>query len=237
MATKFAPLPWRLARRAVIAALDRSLARLGLPAVDLYQIHFPGPLFAMGTIIDALAEAVETGRARSVGVSNFSADDMRRAYDRLGRRGIPLVSNQVEYSLLARSPQGNGVLDACRDLGAALIAYSPLGRGVLGGRYRPGASVHDALRRRFPQFRAARLAELAPLIERLRAVGEAHGGRTAAQVALAWLIRQPAVVAIPGAKSAAQAAENAGALELRLGEDEVDRLDSLSRGLRAATRR
>jgi aryl-alcohol dehydrogenase-like predicted oxidoreductase len=135
-----------------------------------------------------------------VGVSNYSAEQMRRTYELLAKRGVKLVSNQVEYSLVERSPETNGVLDACRELDVTLIAYSPLGRGVLSGKYKPGQSASD-MRRNIGLFKDAQLAKLMPLLDTLRNIGEAHGGKTPAQVALNWLVRQPNVLVIPGAKN------------------------------------
>ena len=86
-------------------------------------------------LMDRLADAVEAGKVKAVGVSNYSAAQMREAHAALAKRGIPLASNQVEYSLLHRQPEANGVLDACRELGITLIAYSPLAGGALTGKY------------------------------------------------------------------------------------------------------
>src|SRR3954469_18583088 len=126
IATKFAPLPYRLAARSLLKAVDKSLGRLGIETIDLYQIHFPNPIFKITSLMDALAEAIKAGKVRRVGVSNYGADQMRRAHERLASRGVPLASNQVEYSLLQRAPETNGVLEASRDLGVTLIAYSPI---------------------------------------------------------------------------------------------------------------
>ena len=147
IATKFAPLPYRFGPRSVLRALDGSLERLQVEAVDLYQIHFPSPLLKIEGLMDALAEAVKEGKARSVGVSNYDAPRMRRAHERLAHHDVPLASNQVHYSLLHRVPETNGVLDACRELGVTLIAYSPLEGGLLTGKYAPGARPAGLVRR------------------------------------------------------------------------------------------
>jgi aryl-alcohol dehydrogenase-like predicted oxidoreductase len=125
VATKFFPYPWRLRHGDVVAALRASLRRLGRPRVDLYQLHWPLPVFSVPRRMDALAETVRAGLTRAVGVSNYSAADLRRAHAALAERGIPLASNQVHYSLLHRRPERDGVLAACRELGVTLIAYSP----------------------------------------------------------------------------------------------------------------
>lgn len=228
VATKYAPYPWRFTRDSVSAALRRSLRRLDREQVDLYQIHFPSPVMPVARLMEGLADAVEAGLTRCVGVSNFSAAQTREAHEVLARRSVALASNQVEYSLVRRRPEKNGVLEACRELDVTLIAYSPLGRGVLSGKYRPGASPSD-MRRRSPAFKTDRLEQIQPLIEALREVGAAHDNATPAQVALNWLARQSHVLPIPGAKNATQARENLEAVRFAMSDDETDRLDVLSK--------
>jgi aryl-alcohol dehydrogenase-like predicted oxidoreductase len=228
VATKFAPLPGRLTVASVGRALAASLRRLGLPAVDLYQVHWPFTLLSLDALMLALADQVEAGRVRAVGVSNFSARQTERAHTVLARRGIPLASNQVSYSLLHREPERNGVLEACRQLDVRLIAYSPLSQGALSGKYHEGTPVRGS-RRMMAPFRPAALHASAPLIQRMREIGAAHGGKTPAQVALNWLMCRGALP-IPGAKNAAQAAANAGALGWELTDDEYAQLSALSRG-------
>jgi aryl-alcohol dehydrogenase-like predicted oxidoreductase len=226
VATKFAPLPGRLSARTVTRALDASLTRLGMNRVDLYQIHWPYTVISIDGLMHALADQVEAGTIRAVGVSNFSARQMRRAHAVLAGRGIPLASNQVHYSLLHRNPERNGVLTTCRELDVLLIAYSPLEQGVLTGKYHGGARVAGARRFFTPAMRPAALRRSAPLIERLRQIGAAHGGKSAAQVALNWLMRQ-GTVPIPGAKNATQAAANAGALGWQITDEELEQLSAI----------
>lgn len=227
VATKFLPLPWRLRRSDLVRALRGSLQRLGLERVDLYQLHFPLPLLTVDARMDALASAVEAGLARAVGVSNYGADDLRKAHRALARRGIPLASNQVQYSLAHRLPERDGVVEACRDLGVTVIAYSPLGMGALTGKY----GVHRPLPGvRGRQYGRRRLEAMQPLLDALDQLGAAHGGASAPQVALNWLLCK-GTVPIPGAKNAQQAQENAGALGWRLAPEEVARLDDLSAGV------
>ncbi len=148
--------------------------------------------------------------------------------------GVPLVSNQVEYSLARRAPEVNGVLDACRDLGVTLIAYSPLGRGLLTGKYEPAHRPSGARRLR-GRFRPSGLRRAMPLIDTLRAVARAHQA-TPAQVALAWLLYQERVLPIPGIKTAAQMRDVAGAIELELDAAQIERLDQASAPYRTAPR-
>jgi aryl-alcohol dehydrogenase-like predicted oxidoreductase len=169
-----------------------------------------------------LADAVEAGKIKAVGVSNYSADQMRTAHAALARRGIPLASNQVQYSLLYRKPEVDGVLDACRELGITLIAYSPLAMGALTGKYSTGKRA-SGLRRFLPGFRGKALEAVQPVVEVLREIGERYA-RSPSQVALRWLIENDHVLPIPGAKNSQQAEENAGALAFSLTAEEVDAL-------------
>ncbi len=113
VATKFFPLPWRVTRGQLVGALRASLRRLRLDRVDLYQIHWPPTLMSVESAASALADAVDAGLTRAVGVSNYNVDRMRRTHDVLAQRGIPLASNQVEYSLFMRDTERNGLLRAC----------------------------------------------------------------------------------------------------------------------------
>jgi aryl-alcohol dehydrogenase-like predicted oxidoreductase len=226
LATKFSPYPWRPYRGALVPALRRSLRRLGVARVDLYQIHWPFPAVSIESWMESMANAVDLGLTRAVGVSNYSLRQMQRAHAALARRGVPLASNQVRYSLLDRSPEHSGLLRASRDLGVTLIAYSPLGMGLLTGKYGPGKPLPLARRRR-PW---GMLRHLEPLLETLRRIGDEHGGKTPSQVALNWTMAK-GTLPIPGAKNARQAEENAGALGWRLTDEEVSRLDAASEAI------
>ncbi|MGB3632608.1 MAG: aldo/keto reductase, partial [Rubrobacteraceae bacterium] len=193
IATKFAPLPYRFGARSLLDALDRSLVRLGVATVDLYQVHFPNPLFNINSLMDALAEAVKDGKVRHVGVSNYSAEQMKRAHDRLASHDVELASNQVEYSLFQRAPETNGVLEACRDLGVTLIAYSPIAQGLLTGKYNPGDKPSGLVRRFGKSFGEKNLRKIAPVVNILREIGAAHD-KEPAQVALNWLVTRRQVL-------------------------------------------
>jgi aryl-alcohol dehydrogenase-like predicted oxidoreductase len=204
------------------ATLDVSLARLRRPVVDLYQVHFPTRWMSIRTLMNLMADAVEAGKVRAVGVSNYSAAQLRTAHAALGERGIPLASNQVQYSLLCRDPEVNGVLDTCRELGVTLIAYMPLASGALTGKY--SAAHRPAGWRRYTGvFRGKGLGRLERVNGVLRELAAQHG-KTPSQVALRWLIQQHDVLPIPGAKTGPQAAQNAGALSFVLSESELDAL-------------
>jgi aryl-alcohol dehydrogenase-like predicted oxidoreductase len=224
VATKFMPYPWRLRKGILLSKLRASLARLNLDRVDLYQIHWPFRPIPIETWANALADAVHAGLTRAVGVSNYNSAQMLRAHSALAKRGIPLASNQVEFHLLNPRVEREGLLKLCRELGVSLIAYSPLAKGMLTGKYTPQAPPPGL---RSYLFRRARLAKIQPLTHLLRAIGEAHEGKSPAQVALNWVICKGAVP-IPGAKNARQAQENAGALGWRLAEAEIAALDGES---------
>jgi aryl-alcohol dehydrogenase-like predicted oxidoreductase len=204
------------------ATLDASRTRLRRPVVDLYQVHYPYRWMSIPTLMNLMADAVEAGKVRAVGVSNYSAAQMRAAHAALSKRGIPLASNQVQYSLLHRNPETNGVLDACRELGVTLIAYMPLASGALTGKY--SAAHRPAGWRRYTRvFRGKGLVRLERVTAVLRDVAEGHG-KTPSQVALRWLIQQRNVLPIPGAKNGRQAAANAAALSFVLSASEMDAL-------------
>ena len=224
VATKFFPYPWRLWETTLLDALRSSLQRLGMQQVDLYQVHWPIPLVSLNVWANALAEAVQEGLTRAVGVSNYSQKQMRRTHAWLADKGVPLASNQVEYSLINRKVEKNGLLAACHELNITLIAYSPLRRGLLTGKYtpeNPPSGVRGWL------YNRRYLESLQPLIRIMQEIGEIYGGKSPAQVALNWVICKGAVP-IPGAKNARQAQDNAGALGWRLSEEDVARLDAAS---------
>ena len=227
IASKFMPLPWRLRRDNLASALRGSLRRLGMERVGLYQIHWPSPPIAIESWMEGLADAVEVGLVQAVGVSNYNVDQLRRAHSALATRGVPLASNQVEYSLLQRGPERSGLVDACRELDVTLIAYSPLAQGLLTGKYTADSRPPGIRGRRAGR---KRLAQTEPIIALLKEIGGSHGGRTPAQVALNWIICKGAVP-IPGAKNARQAEDNAGALGWRLTDDEQAALDVASQAI------
>jgi len=232
IASKFAPIPTRLNARTLLTVLDASLERLGVEQIDLYQIHWPYTLLDINSLMDALAQAVRSGKVRAVGVSNYSEAQMRKAATRLARHGIPLASNQVHYNLLHRQPEANGVLAACRDLNVALIAYSPLEQGLLTGKYRvnsPEPIQLQGTRRFIPAFSHRQRQKMEPLLQTLETIGQAHA-KTIGQVALSWLMTRDAIVIpIPGAKNARQATQNAGSLGWRLTAPEIAQIEEASR--------
>jgi aryl-alcohol dehydrogenase-like predicted oxidoreductase len=230
VATKYFPAPWRFTRGSVVRALRGSLKRLRRPQVDLYQIHWPSPTIKIETLMAGLADAVEAGLTRAVGVSNFDLEQTELAHAALARRGVALASNQVHYSLLNRKVERAGLLARCAALGVTLIAYSPLEMGLLSGKYTPDQPPAGSRSRRYP---VDYLARIQPLVARLREMGQAHDARTPAQVALNWAICK-GTIPIPGAKNAQQVQQNAGALGWRLTTAEVAELDEASGAVQRA---
>ncbi|MGK7940546.1 MAG: aldo/keto reductase [Crocosphaera sp.] len=228
IASKYFPLPWRFHSDAVTDALTASLERLGVQQIALYQVHMPFDFF-MGqeTLMRALATEVKKGRILNVGVSNYSATQMQQAYDYLAKYDVPLAVNQVRYSLLTRTIEGNGVLTKARELGVTILAYSPLDQGLLTGKYTPEKREITGARKIDPKFSASGLKKIEPIINQLKQLGEKYE-KTPAQVALNWLMRQGNVIPIPGAKNAQQVQENAGAMGWLLRDEDVEKLSLLS---------
>jgi aryl-alcohol dehydrogenase-like predicted oxidoreductase len=223
VATKFFPMPWRWTKNSVVSALKASLERLELERVDLYQIHWPSPLIPIETYAEGLAEIHKQGLVRAVGVSNYNKNQMQRAITVLAKYDIPLASNQVEYHLLNRSIEKNGLLARCQELGIRLIAYSPLAMGLLTGKYSPENPPPGVRGGRYGK----KLSQMQPLLKLMTAIGQDIGGKTPAQIAINWLICKGALP-IPGAKNTSQAQINAGASGWRLNESQVAALDEAS---------
>ena len=230
IATKFGPLPWRFTGQSVSDALSNSLKRLNVEKVSLYQVHWPFAFFmSQKTLMDTLAQEVHRGRIEAVGVSNYSAEQMREAHDLLAKHGVPLAVNQVRYSLLSRQIETSGILRVAKELNVTILAYSPLAQGLLTGKYSVNnGTIPSGARKIDPRFSQNGLLKIEPVMSLLRNIGEKHQ-RTPAQVALNWLIAQGNVIPIAGAKTATQVKQNAGALGWNLSEDEVSQLEVVSR--------
>jgi aryl-alcohol dehydrogenase-like predicted oxidoreductase len=226
IATKIAPSPTRLSprlsRRQFTDALDASLARLGVQTIDLYYIHWPFIFLSIETLMDMMAQAVEAGKVRAVGVSNFNAKQMRRAATRLARYNIPLAANEVHYSLLHRQPEVNGVLDTCQELDVALVAYRPLEAGQLTSNNIPRTSSGSS------SSTTRKLKQQEVLQETLHAIADKHE-KSVSQVALNWLLhRDKHVIPIPGAISPHHAQEIANTLTWELSDEEFAAIDQAS---------
>ncbi len=224
---------WHLHGDDVKKACAASLKRLGVREIDLYQVHWPDPWsqVPLRETMKALEALHRAGKIRQIGVSNFAVRDLEEARSHLSRADI--VSNQVRYNMLQRDVEAE-VVPYCKREGIAILAWSPIGKGILTGKYHDGNRPKDRVRAQEDIFKPANLRASAPLIRELRKIGKAHR-KTPAQVALAWLRRNPHVVPIPGAKRPEQSAENAGAAGWSLGSGEIRTLDRILRGLRLDT--
>ena len=223
---------WPLMRRAssIRNTIDERLSCLEPFAIDLYQVHNPYSFASIGAQMNAMADLVEAGKIRSIGVSNFSAKMMRKAHAVLARRGIPLVSNQVKYNLLARDIEDNGVLDAAKELGITIICYSPLEMGLLSGKFHKDPNLLSSRPRGRRNALGKKIEASRPLIDVLSKIAESKSA-TVSQVALSWLVNFSGdiVVAIPGASKPKHAEESAGAMKVALTPEEMERIDHVSR--------
>ena len=228
VATKWNPM-MRTAG-SIRSTIDARLTNLFPFDIDLHQVHNPGSFSSPEDEMAAMADLLDTGQIRAVGVSNFDVEQMRRADTELRVRGYALASNQVKYSLLDRKIESSGVLALAKELGATIIAYSPLEMGLLSGKFhaKPDLLKSRPIGRRFALRR--KMDESAQLVAALAEIAAAHGVTTS-QVALNWLINfhGDTVVAIPGASKARHATESAGAMAFRLTDEELARIDMLSR--------
>ncbi len=231
VATKWMPL-FRTAGN-IPRTIENRIRFLDGYTISLYMVHFPMSFSSPEAEMDAMGDLVKVGKIRSVGISNFNPARMRRAFQELQKRGLPLAVNQVRYSLLDRSIETNGVLETAKELGITIIAYTPLASGLLTGKYHK----NPELLLKKPLFWRARMQggieKSRTLVMALEEIGSNYNA-TAAQVALNWVIHSQGetVVTIPGATKVRQAEESAGAMKFRLSADEMARLDELSRRYR-----
>uniref|UniRef100_A0A7S4JRV3 NADP-dependent oxidoreductase domain-containing protein n=1 Tax=Odontella aurita TaxID=265563 RepID=A0A7S4JRV3_9STRA len=228
VATKFAPVPWRPDGSSVVEACKASAARLGLETVPLYQIHWPDviqPFKAFGQenrkdelYWDGLAECYLSGLAENVGVSNYGSETLLRAHEALSKRGVPLVSNQINLSLL-RYRSSEATVRTCEDLGVKVLAYFPLANGLLAGKYdeKPPSFPKSVTMKKY-------MDDTSPLLFILRRIAQERG-KTVAQVSINWVMMKGAIP-IPGARSATMARENFGSMGWALTDDEVLELEA-----------
>jgi aryl-alcohol dehydrogenase-like predicted oxidoreductase len=208
-----------------------SLRRLGTDRLDLYQLHQPNPVVPLSQTMRGFAKLADEHKVVHAGVSNYSLARWKAAEEAYGR---PVLSNQVRYNLLDRRPETE-ILGWAQKTGRIVIAYSPVAQGLLSGRYDAVNQPPGKMRSGSAAFSAEHLVRVAPVVEVLREVASAHQA-TPAQVALAWLLRRPNVVVIPGASSVAQVEANAAAAELELKDDEDRALTEASDNYRPLDR-
>jgi aryl-alcohol dehydrogenase-like predicted oxidoreductase len=202
-------------------ACDASLRRLGVDVIDLYYLHRVDPRTRIEESVRAMAELVEAGKVRHLGLSEVGARTLRRAAE-----VHPITAVQSEYSLWTRDPE-DGALPACRELGAGFVPFSPLGRGFFAGALRSLEGLPDRdFRRGLPRFQEPNLARNLALVDRFSAIAS-EKGCTPAQLALAWLLAQGEdIVPIPGTKRRQYLEENAAAVDLSLSRSDLERIES-----------
>jgi aryl-alcohol dehydrogenase-like predicted oxidoreductase len=228
LATKILPvLPFApvVEQRAVASA-----NRLGAHHLDLYQVHQPNPVIRDMRLMRGMRALQRVGLVGEVGVSNYSLDRWRAAEAALGGR---VLANQVKYSLVDRGPERE-LLPYAQAQERVIIAYSPLGQGLLSSRYHRGHRPANRVRGANPLFLPENLERAAELIGTLREVADAHSA-SAAQIALAWVIRSPAVTAIPGASSVEQLESNVAAADIELTDAEHEALRAAAERFQPAT--
>jgi len=224
--------PFLRTARSITRTIDRRLEALDVPCIDLYQIHLPFSFSSVRAEMQSMAQLVKVGKVSAVGLSNYSANGMKTASQELEKHNINLVSNQVEFNLLNRNIETNGILKAANELGITIIAYSPLAQGLLTGKY------HSEPRRarQLPSFRkiynpvtSRRLKKSQPVIDVIRDLANKYHV-SPSQIALNWVIHVHGerIVTIAGASKASQAKDNASALNFKLSEEDIARLDDVS---------
>ncbi len=206
----------------VRAAIDASLQRLRTDHVDLYQLHRTDPEVPVQETWSAMAEAVSSGKARAIGMSEATVVELEAA-----QAIHPVASLQSEFSLWERGPVENGVLAWCREHGAAFIPFAPLGRGFLTGTVTGETITEGDMRGSNPRFTEEAMEQNQAILERVRAVAERNDA-TPGQVALAWLLAQyDRLVPIPGTRRIERLTENAGAARVELSAEDLNELDAL----------
>jgi len=226
--TKWQPI-FRTAKN-IGKTIDDRLHFLGGYSISNYMIHQPMSFSSPEAEMNAMADLVEAGKIKSVGVSNFNPARMHRAHAALAKRGLPLALNQVRYSLIHREIELDGTLETARELGVTIVAYTPLGSGILSGKYHKDPALLEqktGLRKNWLKRDIERTRLLIAALDEIAIRRDV----TVAQVALNWVIHfnGEIVVAIPGATKVRQAQESAGAMNFVLSTDELVKLDEISR--------
>ncbi len=213
--------PWNLTSGGIIRCADRSAYRLGVDVIDLYQIHWPNPFFPIRNTMKTMKKLVQLGKVRCVGVSNFNLARTKAA--QMALSPLELASNQVKYNLLDRKIESD-LLPYAQSSNVTVIAYSPLAHALLTGRYTPKTRPTSLVQAANPRFSSQNLTKMINFLQLLSSIASEHN-RTVSQVALNWLISKPNVVAIPGSKRPEHVADMAGAVDWRLRENEIKRLE------------
>jgi aryl-alcohol dehydrogenase-like predicted oxidoreductase len=206
----------------VRSSIDGSLERLGVDHIDLFYQHRVDPQTEIEETVGAMAELVEQGKVRHIGLSEAAPETIRRAH-----AVHPITAVQTEYSMWTRDPSENGVLATCRELGIGFVAYSPLGRGFLSGRFKSPEELDEKdFRRHGPRFSGENLEANLKLAAKVAEIAE-EKGVTPAQLALAWVLAQGEdIVPIPGTKRRTYLEQNAGAVEVTLSDEDLRRIEA-----------
>lgn len=211
--------------------IDERIKALSPYPIDLYQVHQPYGFSSEKSEMEAMSELAGLKKIKNIGVSNFSAAKMKSAWNVLDKKGIPLASNQVQYSLLNRKIESNGILTMAQELGITIIAYSPLAQGLVTGKFHdnPQLLKNIGMRKYNSLFKPAGLEKSRPLVTFVKELAVKYSV-TPSQVALNWLIHYhgDSVVAIPGATKEEHVKENTGTLSFRLSDEDMLRLDKES---------
>ncbi|OPH48200.1 aldo/keto reductase [Paenibacillus ferrarius] len=231
IATKWWPV-FRTAS-SITSTINERMRLLDHRTIHLHQVHQPYSFSSVRSEMNAMAELVKQGHIKNVGVSNFSAEKMREADRVLREHGLRLVSNQVKYSLLDRRIEQNGIMDAAKELGIAIIAYSPLEQGILSGKFHKNPALVKAIkgpRKWASAFRESGLRKSQPLISLLEELSHNYDA-SPTQIALNWLIHAhgDTVFAIPGASKMHHAEENVKAMQFTLSTDEIQQVNNISK--------
>jgi aryl-alcohol dehydrogenase-like predicted oxidoreductase len=230
VATKWSPI-FRTAS-SILGTIDERLKALEGYSISLHQIHNPMSFSSIKKEMQAMSKLAKEKKIKYIGVSNFSASQMRKAHNELSKHGLVLASNQVHYNLLNRKIEYNGVLQTAKELGIAIIAYSPLAQGVLTGKFHENPDSlksQQGFRKRMPSFKKKSLEKTLPLIDKLKEIALKHKA-TPAQIALSWLVNFHGnhVFAIPGASNTKQAKSNALSMNINLSNDELKTIEEIS---------
>ena len=212
----------------VLKAAHRSLKRLQVEVIDLYQIHWPSSYVPLEETMRAMEKLIREGKVRYIGLSNFPVPLIKEAEKCFPH---PIISNQVRYNLVQRDVE-RGIIPYTREREISIIAWSPLAKGLLTGKYNEEIRPSNDIRKRYePLFTIEEnYSKIVKFVKILEKIATNHQ-KTIAQVALNWLISQPGVFAIPGAKRPDQVIENASASGWRLEEEEIRELDKESKSL------
>jgi aryl-alcohol dehydrogenase-like predicted oxidoreductase len=217
--------------KTILSGIDIRLHYLNGYSIDLYQIHNPASISPLKTQIENMMKLVKMEKIRAIGVSNFSAKLMRKAYEELEKRDIPLVSNQVKYNLLSRKIEQNGILETAKELGIKIIAYSPLEQGLLTGRFHKNPKTRNEIsfiRRNYTATKK-KIEQTLALIQTLEEIAKTHNV-SVSTIALNWLIsiHGDNILAIPGASQLNQVKQNTDAMKIKLTTNEIKMIDKAS---------